>query len=205
MSSSAVINEIGTTLEQMIENQWNDDPKISGLKCPKISFDSPYELVKRAAEGSQYISLFLFHVSENSHLRNSMADTYFDHAGSELQPDLPLALDLIYLVTAISTTGTPQDPTNEKRILGRVMQIFNDNREIRLADSSTPLIKVYFHSLGIDELARLWASFPDTPYRLSVSYLVTPVFIDSLRHGLLPKRVVDRSLASAQAEKRGDE
>ncbi|MFA5253216.1 MAG: DUF4255 domain-containing protein [Methanoregula sp.] len=205
MSSSAALNEIGTILEQMIESQWEDDPKILGLKCPKITFDSPYDLVKRAAEGNQYLSLFLFHVSENTYLKNSLADTFFDNAtGSEMQPDLPLALDLIFLVTAISTTGTSQDPTNEKRILGRVMQIFNDNREIRSAAPSVPTIRIYLHTMSSEEIARIWTSFPETPYRLSVAYLVTPVFIDSIRHGALPKRVVDRSLGSAQAEKRSD-
>ena len=99
---------------------------------------------------------------------------------SHFQP-APLALDLYYLITPYYH----DDKTMEKVILGKVMQILYDNRILTGTDlhdiGSDEEIKVLFNPISLDDLTKIWSAFQEVAYRLSVSYLVSPVRIDSMK------------------------
>ena len=132
------------------------------------------------------VSLFLYHIQVNPYLRNE-EPLRNDNTGLQLPP---LVLDLFYLVTPYS-----EDKTDEKYILGKVMQIFYDNSKLHgtilqgsLAETDEEF-KLLFSTVSLDDLARVWDAFQEAAYRLSVGYMVPAVRIDSTRE-LDIKRVV---------------
>ncbi|MCK4528982.1 DUF4255 domain-containing protein, partial [candidate division WOR-3 bacterium] len=91
------------------------------------------------------------------------------------------------------------DKTQEKIILGKVMQIFHDNAIMigtalqgDLSETDEE-IKLLFNPISLDDLTKIWSAFQEVAYRLSVSYMVTPVRIDSTR-GINMQRVVSKEI-----------
>ncbi|NOY65346.1 MAG: DUF4255 domain-containing protein [Nitrospirae bacterium] len=173
MSIFTVIGDIGVTLRKLLE----DDPWVDVDPKPEITFKSPKE-IKDEGGSANKVSIFLYHIHENPYIRNAEPLRVND---SLLQPP-PLSLDLLYLVTPYSNYKT-----QEKIILGKVMQIFHDNPILTgtvLKESLSGTdeeIKLLFNPISLDDLTKIWSAFQEVAYRLSVSYMVTPIRIDSTR------------------------
>lgn len=189
MSSYTAINDAGESLKTLVETAWGNV-----VTKPTIVFDSPKEITV-SSSGSTILSLFLFDVMENPHLKN--------REPIELSPQQvqhpPLALDLLYLITPFANNHD-----DEKKMIGRLMQILHSYAVIPescLQGSLTGEIRVLFHSFSLDDLTKIWTSFQEMPYRFSVGYMVTPVFIDSLKTETLGPRVVDKVLTSKYVKK----
>ncbi len=174
MSDFTVIGDIGETLKKLL-----DDPNFwTGIiPAPEITFKSPKE-IKDDGGSTNKVSIFLYQILENYYLKNEEPQRISD---TELKSP-PLSLDLLYLVTPYS-----DDKTQEKIILGKVMQIFHDNAVLTgtvlqgsLAGTDEE-IKLLFNPISLDDLTKRWSAFQEVAYRLSVSYMVTPVKIDSTR------------------------
>jgi hypothetical protein len=183
MSDFTAIGDIGETLKKLLE----DDPWSGVSPKPEITFKSPKEIQEDGGNPNK-VSLFLFRILENAHLKNEELQRV-DNTSLRLPP---LALDLEYLVTPYS-----DEKTQEKVILGKVMQIFHDNTILRgtflqgdLAGTDEE-IKLLFNPISLDDMTKMWSSFQEVGYRLSASYLVTPVRIDSTR-GMDVQRVVEK-------------
>jgi hypothetical protein len=193
VSDFTVIADVGETLKKMLE----DDPWAGILPIPEITFKSPKE-IKDDGGSTNKVSLFLYQIQENPHLRNEEPLRIND---SHLQTP-PEVLDLLYLVTPYS-----DDKTQEKVILGKVMQIFYDNAVLSgtvlqggLAGSADE-IRLLFNPISLDDLTKVWSAFQDVAYRLSVGYLVTPVKIDSTRQTGM-QRVLSKEMNHAVVEPR---
>jgi len=193
VSDFTVIGDMGETLKKLLE----DDPWTGISPKPEISFKSPKE-IKDDGGSTNKVSLFLYEILEHIHLRNEEPERIDD---SHLRLP-PIVLDLFYLVTPYS-----DDKTQEKYILGKVMQIFHDNAVLSgtlfqgaLAGSDEE-IKILLSPLSLDDLTKIWSAFQDVAYRLSVSYLVTPVKIDSTRQTGM-QRVLSKEMNHAAAERR---
>jgi len=174
MSDFTVIGDIGETLKKLL-----DDPNFwTGIiPGPEITLKSPKE-IKDDGGSTNKVSIFLYQILENHYLKNEEPQRISD---TELKSP-PLSLDLLYLVTPYS-----DDKTQEKIILGKVMQIFHDNAVLTgtvlqgsLAGTDEE-IKLLFNPISLDDLTKIWSAFQEVAYRLSVSYMVTPVKIDSTR------------------------
>lgn len=185
MSDFTVIGDIGETLKKLLE----DDPWTGISPKPEITLKSPKE-IKDDGGSTNKVSIFLYQILENPYLKNEepkrIDDTHFQSP--------PLSLDLIYLVTPYS-----EDKTQEKIILGKVMQIFHDNAILigtalqgDLSETDEE-IKLLFNPISLDDLTKIWSAFQEVAYRLSVSYMVTPVRIDSAR-GINMQRVVSKEI-----------
>lgn len=185
MGEFTVVGDVGETLKKVLE----DDPWTGIAPKPEVTFKSPKE-IKDDGGSTNKVSLFLYQIHENPHLRNEEPLRIDD---SHLRTP-PQVLDLLYLVTPYS-----DDKTQEKYILGKVMQIFYDNAVLsgtalqgELAGSDEE-IKLLLNPISLDDLTKIWSAFQDVAYRLSVAYLVTPVRIDSVRElGL--QRVVSKGM-----------
>lgn len=183
MSDFTVIGDIGETLKKLLE----DDPWSGISSRPEITFKSPKE-IKDDGGNPNKVSLFLYQIIENVYLKNEEAQR-IDNSNLRLSP---LPLDLLYLVTPYS-----EDKTQEKIILGKVMQIFHDNAIL----SGTVLqgdlsgtdeeIKLLINPISLDDLTKMWSAFQEVSYRLSLTYMVTPVKIDST-HQVSIQRVVSK-------------
>ncbi len=183
MSNSTVIGDIENTLRALLEkDKWEGI-----IPKPKIIFNLKKD-IKDDDGSTNLISLFLYQIIENIHLKNEELHRIDEtHLGYP-----PMHLELLYLVTPYSN-----DPIQEKLILGKVMQIFFDNAVLSgniLVGNLKGLdeeFKIIFNPLSLDDLTKLWSTFQEMSYKLSVSYLITPVSIDSSRE-IRVQRVVAR-------------
>ncbi|RLI73949.1 DUF4255 domain-containing protein [Archaeoglobales archaeon] len=183
MSDYTAIYDVGETLIKLLWENIKDDPQVNSIveSEEQITLASPEEM----EDGSKRLSLFLYHVTEFSYLKNQ--EMLIENSKLRFSP---LYLTLHYLIIPYT-----QNRENDHILLGKVMQIFHDNAILRgstLQGSLEDELRVTFNPLSIDELNKIW-NMLNKPYRLSVSYKVAPVRIDSTREKEA-KRVVERRL-----------
>jgi hypothetical protein len=144
------------------------------------------------------LTLFLYKVLENPYLKNQDFTSSPPKAnGTITRQAPPLTVDLYYLLTA----HTGADLFESHRALSRAMRVLYDNGILQgsrlrahapdaglTADS---ILRVTLNPITMEDMTRIWSVFPDTPYEISVTYLVTPVAIESERQ-LTTAPVVDQ-------------
>jgi hypothetical protein len=178
--SHLVIGEVSQLLRHTLWLGLKGDPVTSQQVTDEqnIVLSNPAQPIAIAAIVRQ-VSLWLYQVVPNDHLRNApnvrrRADT--DDA-AVFYP--PLGVNLLYLLTP--STG---DDLGDQQVLGRALQTFHDQAILRLASRQDPDRAEELHlSLAprtIEELAEVWEAMQQ-PYRLSVCYEVRAARIDSLR------------------------
>lgn len=149
-------------------------------------------LAHPADKGDLNLSLFLYGVKENADYRSN---DMIDRGGGELRYP-PIALDLFYLVTAHSASDILSRGIDEHRILGRTIQTLYDHSALKGADlvgsleGSDQAIRISKEEVPLETIISF---FPDTPYKLSLSYAVGPVFVDSNRTRSV-SRVAERKI-----------
>ncbi|MBB2948501.1 hypothetical protein FB565_008284 [Actinoplanes lutulentus] len=126
--------------------------------------------------GSRKLCLFLFHVVANQAMRNE--PRFVARPGD---PDGPftvteaLPLDLRYLLSVFRSTGVGgnglADP-EELVTLGRAIRALHTQPFVREA-------RISVEPYSMEELSRVWGLFPQTSYRTSIVYLVSPVTVES--------------------------
>jgi hypothetical protein len=185
MSNYNAIVEVGNTLRKLLWDRMKEDKSFSIITSEsQITFSSPGEIVS-----DDLLSLFLYRVIENEYLKNE--EMQRDNATMLIYP--PLSLSLFYLVTPHTTSRE-----NDHILLGKVMQVFYDHAIVRGSALQGSLmgeeLRMILHPLPIDDLNKIWNVIAQSePYKLSLSYEVTPVRIDSLRKREV-KRVIEAEL-----------
>ena len=140
-----------------------------------VSLKSPAELDDGDGSSDEALSLYLYRVCPNPQLNNHRK---IKSGPGKMSPP-PLSLDLHYLLTPV--TSRPKDNLS---ILGRSAQVLASNPVIRreflesALGTDPPEARILLEQLDVEELTRLWNAF-SRPYRLSASYLVRTVSIDS--------------------------
>lgn len=187
MSDYTAIADVSYTLIDLLRNKMEDliDPD-------SIVVASPGEI---EANDSVRLSLFLFQVIENVHMKNQ--EMQIINPAKLKYP--PLIMDLFYMLTSYPSSGI-QDKTErtkeEHSILGKAMQVLHDNSIITdpllrgcLTDDGQEL-HISQTPLNLDNMTKIWSTFQDRPFRPSVCYLVSNVRIESTREKEA-KRVTD--------------
>ena len=172
MAGPEAIADVGTTLVSLLTEGISDNATVA-LASP-VDFDPD----------KVGLSLFLYDIAEDPTRRNDRKPVIGDTKEGD-----PLVLELSYLLTA---HPSPDDMSHEKPVqamdyhkeLGKAMRIFQDNSIVSgsaLAGSfgDDDRLHITFDGDATEEIMDVWGSFQDTPYLPSVSYLVTPVIIDS--------------------------
>ena len=157
------------------------------------------------------VNLFMFHAVPNSALRNDDIPLRTP-SGLIRRPMVPL--DLFYL---ISFYGNDDPNRIEPQVLmGVTMSALNahpillPDAIIRAAASfDTPLnsqfalqqVQLTLHNMSVNELSRLWGTFPQVPYVPSVCYRASAVVIESneIPAPTLPARGLVTTVAPALA------
>ena len=188
MSDYVVVSDVGDTLKKLLWNHLRADPGIySDIIASEddITLLSPQEM---EVGNSRKLSLFLYQITECPYLKNQE----MERIDSGMLRSIPLPLVLSYLITP-----NTNDRKKDHILLGKVMQILYDNAIMKgsilqgtLAGTDDEL-HVVLYSLPFDEMVRLWQSFTEVSFKLSVCYQVTPVKIDSTRE-IEAKRVVKK-------------
>jgi len=165
------------------------DPELQGVP---IDLRSPKEM--REANGVTGVSLWLYRITRDADSLNLPPERI--SPDQYRRPALPL--HLYYLVTPLVTK-----PEDRQTLIGRVLQLFNDNSTLSgalLADSlagSQEAFRVTLETLTLEELTRVWHSLAE-PYDLSVSYEVQVVSIDSDLEAVETQPVLVRQAGYAQ-------
>jgi len=179
MSSSQAIAAVTSTLRNLISQRVSEE--IGGGNVTA----RPPDKARENGDRNNQINIFLYQTLPNASWRNRDLPTQVK-PGEKAQP--PLALNLYYLITAY---GQDDDDISGHRLLGTAMQVLHDYtllnpRNIDNAlDNSTlqhqfERIRITPITLSSEELSRLWSSF-QTPYRISTTYEVSVILIESHR------------------------
>jgi hypothetical protein len=170
VSSYNNLNSASKTLANRIWNGIKDDKQINAIinSPEQISYLSPKDAQAKTAQ----ISVFLYNVTELTSMRNQPQTTK-----NPSKP--PLYLNLRYLITPLT-----QSVENDQIVLGKIMQLFAETPVLRRSDLQGSLsetgddLKITLDALAADDLNKLWTML-STPYKLSVSYTMYPVRIES--------------------------
>jgi len=193
MAGATAIADVGETLVSLLRDRMDHlvDAKEIALASPD-SVESGNDL---------RLTLFLYDVAENSHLKNQKGGLLDD---GRREP-ASLALDLHYLLTAHPAHGGADETAktaDQHRVLGRAMQVFADTPVLRGSTLEGSLedaekLQVSMDEEPMDAIVNMWNTFQDQQYRPSVTYVVTPVRIESTRDEQVD-RVVESYTWTAQ-------
>lgn len=188
MSDYRAIADIGETLIELLRDNMQDLIP----RRQSIVMASPGEI---ETNDDVRLSLFLYQVLENVHLKNR--EMQIKDPKTLVFP--PIALDLYYMLT--SYPSGVQDITErtkeEHSILGRVIQIINDNAILKGSVLKENLVMngydlhITLSPLSLDDMTKMWTTFPGKTFRSSICCLVTPVIIDTKRE-ITVQRVVSK-------------
>ena len=173
MGKYTVIADVGNSIVSLLREKMVPEP---------ISQPEYIGLASPSDKGDYMLTLFLYHIEESGDFRNNVVEA--DRAGVLRYP--PMSINLSYLITAHSTSELSSRALDEQRILGKAMQVLFDNSILRGGDLKGTLqenneeIKIVVDNVPFDVLIKSW-NFPSMPYKLSLSYTVGPVYIDSTR------------------------
>jgi len=168
-----VITDVGNSLVRLLQKNMVPEPV---SKPEMIGLCAPND------PGDFQLTLYLYHIEENGEFRQTSMIT--EGANKFRYP--PMSLKLYFLLTSHSKTGINSRSADESMIIGRAMQVFYDNAVIASDNLEGVLrengegIQITFNKLSYEELQRIW-SFPNTPYKLSVGYVVQPVLLSSTK------------------------
>lgn len=188
MSDYTAIADVGDTLIELLR----DNMKELITKKESIVLASPGEI---EANDDVRLSLFLYQVLENVHLKNQ--EMQIKNPTTLNFP--PIALDLYYMLTSYpsGTQDITERTKEEHSILGRAIQIMNNNSILAGSVLKGNLgtngheLHITLSSLSLDDMTKMWTTFPGKVFRSSICCLVTPVMIDSGREATV-QRVVSK-------------
>jgi len=192
MSTAFALAAITAVIKYQIDNGLVE----SNLNDIRVSLLPP-DKIDTGEEGGSKLNLFLYRVTPNQGWQNNDLPSY--NSKGERVSNPKLSIDLHYLITSSCSSyyqseillGTAMQILHSNPVLGRDMirkALENDNLllntlnrdEIKNSglENQIEQIKITFQNLNIEEISKLWSSF-QTNYRLTVSYLVTVVLIES--------------------------
>lgn len=183
MANHLAIATVSEALRQRIENAIK--PLFPGAqisaKRPEVGDGQTQALV----------SLFLYRVSPNTALRNADLPTR-SADGRDLRQLPRAALDLHYLISfageddqlvpqrmlGLTIAALHSEPTLKRSAIRDLVQAGEAwLNESNLADEQE-LVKFNLVPLNIDELSKLWTTFVQVPYQLSLAYEASVVLIE---------------------------
>ena len=173
MGSYTIISDIGNLMTGLLRENMVPDMIVNG---DAIGLCSPAE------KENISLGLYLYDVRESSDVRISGMQA----SGISRQKFPPMYLDLYYMLTAYSMSDSKFRAAEEQRMLGRAIQLFRDHPSIALesmsfgAAAGGEAAKIEMLSIEPSEKMKLWNN-PNSGYRLSVFYKVSPVPVESER------------------------
>lgn len=140
-----------------------------------------------AQSNNAAVSLYLYHMDINGHLRNQPMVSI----GTEALVKPPLPFRVRYLITPVS-----DEHLTNQLILGRLIQFLYDNpiltssEDLTLSDArgGTTELRIHPDNLSIEALNQLWTAMGES-YRLCYSFSVDIVTIDSAKAPVAAQRV----------------
>jgi hypothetical protein len=182
MSNYLAIATVTATLKKILEDIGSDVPGAIVTAQPPDTIVSPSQ---------DELNLFLYHVKPNNGYSNF--DLPARNPDGQLVNRPLLGLDLHYLITAYASNSNDMQAhkivasamriLHEKPILTRdviraTISAQSDLVNSDLADQ-LELIKLTHEPLSLEDITKLWSSFFQTHYRISIAYQATVVLLES--------------------------
>ncbi|MCX9010217.1 MAG: DUF4255 domain-containing protein [Candidatus Methanoperedens sp.] len=196
MAGNTAIKDVGDTLITLLKDKMKDLPDGS------IVLGSPGEI-----KNDVRISLFLYQVIENIHLKNME----MQQVDLSKQRYPPLIMDLFYMLTSHPSQEATDKTLEAHLLLGRAMQILYDNSIVNGSALKGSLavnreeLHITLALTSIEDMTKIWSTFQGKPYKPSACYLVTPVLIDSTRDKSTQRVVSKETGYDEMIPKRGEE
>ncbi len=176
MSGFSVLHDISRDLKQKIFDALKDSPDID-LSLTDADTDVIIAKPESAESDGGKISLYLYHVNINEHMRNQNLVPI--NQDGLIKPPLPV--NLKFLITPVV-----DDEVDNQLILGRLIQYFYDNPMIQSSGDldlnqdrgGTRELRIHPVSLTIESLNQIWTAMNEK-FRLSYVISVEVVSIDS--------------------------
>jgi hypothetical protein len=180
----SVIKAVGESLQVLLRKN------ISELSADdSIIFDSPADI---ESGKTPKLSIFLYQIVENSFLRN----TESEYIGIDQMRNPPLIIDLHFLFTPYANNRE-----TEFIIFEKLMQLLFDYPVLRenmlhesLKGNGNKEIRIVPNNISFEDLNKLWERFPNKSFKLSTSYILTPVKIPSGKPLSTIKRVMEKNI-----------
>ncbi len=179
MAGYAAIAEASETLVELLRDRITERGDVVAIDRTEIALVSPADV---GADSDVRLSVFLYDVTENEILKNEQR-TVVDETRTR---EPPLALDLRYLITAFPSQGGSDETAStldQQRVLGLAMQVLREHAILgpdelpsSLADNE---IQVAREDESLQAVTDIWSTFGDTGLQPSVTYQLSPVFIDA--------------------------
>ena len=194
MSNTLAIGAVTATLRNLLDQAIAEEG--GGMHATTLAPEKAQTFGQ--ADGPGRINLFLYQTEINAAWRNMDMPRQIK-PNETGQP--PLALDLLYLVTAYEREDGATSVIAH-RLLGRAMRALHDHPllgadEIRAALADNDLadqierVRITPHQMSVEEFSKLWTTF-QVGYRISAAYRVSVVLIDSTRSSRTPLPVLTR-------------
>lgn len=179
MSQYSVVNDVSETLRDVLWTEMATDALIPGIIADRnhISFEPPFRLFKDDGPQDNFLSVYLFRILENADLKNR---PLIPNAAPVYQYP-PLALNFFYLITPLTNSSE-----NDQRLIGKTMQVLYDHAIVDgselhgLLQTNAEEIRLSLNPCTLEDITKLWCAFL-RPFRLSVTYEVRAVLVDSER------------------------
>jgi hypothetical protein len=187
MSTDLAVTAVTRTIRQILDDEvadkWGNDVLGGDLTKQFVVANLPPHKVRDAHPSQNVVNVFLYRTDFNAAWRNLPLPS--QTKSGEDGPS-PLALNLEYLIIAY---GEDDREDAAHFFLGQAMRVLHDRAILPRAAFKSVLPKANVHlqieqvtitpkPLSIEELSKLWSVF-QTQFRISATYLVTVLLIDS--------------------------
>jgi hypothetical protein len=184
MSNSLAIAAVTATIQAILQQGIVAEPDLTDATVTIQPLDKA-----RGSNTNNQLNLFLYMVVRNAAFVTADMPRQVLPGESGFPP---LPLNLYYLMTAFGRDDDTAQPFGHE-LLGKAMSLLHDHAVLSSADitaATTVLLpgsdlaqqlerlRITFHPLSIDELAKLWTGF-SMQYRLSAAYEVAVTLISS--------------------------
>jgi len=177
MNNYSILLSVSETLKSL----FSKPPPEINLEPSSIIFDSPADIKE---DNTSKLLIYLYKTSENADLINAPVDIDRPmNAKVWIPRKPPQPIDLHYLIVPYG-----HDRAAEIIMIEWVLDTFYDNSIIdpknyqgALNGSDNNGIKIIQTPLSMDELNKLWSLFSHKEFKLSLSYMVTPIFLPTTK------------------------
>ena len=191
MSNPTAIAAVTATLRNLLTAGALQDTELTDTT---VSTEPP-DLAREGNSNNQ-VNIFLYRTTINTAFSNAPMPGQVKPGETGISP---LSLVMHYLITAY---GRDNNDVFGHRLMGRSMSLLHDHpllgrNEVQAALTDTDLqnqiesIRITLDDMTLDDMSKLWTSF-QTQYRLSASYQVSVVLIESARSARTPLPVLTR-------------
>ncbi|SET16408.1 DUF4255 domain-containing protein [[Clostridium] polysaccharolyticum] len=194
MGSYNVIEEIGSAIIELLR---------TGLVPVFLKDREEIDLCSPDEHGDLVVGVSLYDIQENEDV-NEMG---MQNKGLSKQVHPSMFLDLHYMITVYSKSDIKYRAREEQRLLGRIMQILNDNRIIPdkfLANTGAPLkyaVRTRMEKMTFEEKSKLFNGSGKS-CKSSLFYCVFPVELESTGVRKI-SRVTDMGSSMEEAQEKG--